>query len=294
MSTLGEGKYPSMTVSTPSLTPGQYPTPYEEVNSALETLLTGIRRALVDDFVGMYLYGSLATGDFNPHRSDIDVLIVTRNTLSAEQFAALAALHQRFAASESPWAAEIEVSYLPLDALPRFDPARTLFPRIDRGSGDLHLATHDVDSVINRHVLRERGIVLAGPALDTLIEPVSPDELRRATVELMHIWWGPMAHEASRLLWRGYQTYAVFTMCRVLFTLEHGAIISKPEAAHWAVSAHGQLGERFGGLIERALAWHKEEQEVLDDDVCETQALIAYTQGRCDTLRAPLEQTGFH
>ena len=274
--------------------PAFAPTPYAGVNAALDELRAGIRAALGDDFVGMYLYGSLATGDFNPDSSDIDVVVVTRDTLSAEQFAALAALHQRFASSDSPWAVEVEVSYLPRDALPRFIPARTLFPRIDRGSGELHLATHDVDSVINRSALRERGIVLAGPALDTLIDPVSPGDLRRATVELMRTWWGPMGDDPSRLQQRGYQTYAVLTMCRVLYTLEHDAITSKPEAARWAVSAHSELSARFGGLIERALAWRKDEQEVSGDDVRETQELIAYTLGRCKKLRAPLEQTGFH
>ncbi len=103
--------------------PASYPTPHGDVNAALDELLAGIRAALRDDFVGMYLYGSLATGDFDPQSSDVDVLVVTRDALGSEQFAALSALHARFAAGDSPWAVEIEVSYIPLGALPRFDPA---------------------------------------------------------------------------------------------------------------------------------------------------------------------------
>ena len=33
---------------------------------------------------------------------------------------------------------------------------------------------------IHRHVLREHGVVLAGPPIQTLIDPVQPDELREA------------------------------------------------------------------------------------------------------------------
>ena len=33
---------------------------------------------------------------------------------------------------------------------------------------------------IHRHILREQGVVLAGPPPRTLIDPVQPDELREA------------------------------------------------------------------------------------------------------------------
>jgi predicted nucleotidyltransferase len=44
------------------------------------------------DLVGVYLHGSAATGCFNPDRSDIDLLVVVRQTLSPEQRRAVAQL----------------------------------------------------------------------------------------------------------------------------------------------------------------------------------------------------------
>jgi hypothetical protein len=41
-------------------------------------------------------------------------------------------------------------------------------------------------------------------------------------------------------------------MCRALYTLETGAVVSKPVAARWAQAA---LDARRAALIERALAW---------------------------------------
>ena len=40
---------------------------------------------------------------------------------------------------------------------------------------------------------------------------------------------------------QGYQAYAILSMCRVLYTLEFGTVVSKPAAARWA---QGTLDER--------------------------------------------------
>jgi hypothetical protein len=243
-----------------------YPTPYPDVNAALGELLSGARAILGEHFVGMYLFGSLASGDFDPHSSDLDILFVPDAALSDEEFAALADMHARF---------------IPLDALRRYDPARKLYPRVDRGNGILRPQSHDVDWVIQRHGLHEHGIALAGLDPCTLIDPVQPDDLRRATAELMHVWWGPMGDDPVRLYHRGYQAYTALTMCRVLYTLQHGAIVTKPVAARWALE---MLDARWRPLIERALAWRKDQQDVLGDDVSETQELIRYTLARCEEV----------
>jgi len=268
-------------------TPAAYPTSYSDVNAAVGELHSGARAILGEQLVGMYLFGSLAIGDFDPNSSDIDIVVVPDEALSDDLFAALAAMHARFADSASPWAIEIEVSYIPREALRRFDPDRKWYPRIDRGSGRLSLMVHDIDWVIQRHVLREHGVALAGPDLRTLIDPVQPDDLRRAEVELMRIWWGPMDEDPEKLQRRGYQTYCVLTMCRVHYMLEHGTVVSKPVAARWAQQT---LDARWRLLIERSLAWRKDQQDVLGDDVAETQALIRYTLDRC--VQAELSTDG--
>lgn len=46
-------------------------TPYPEINTILGDFLRQIQVLLGELFIGMYLYGSLAQGDFNPASSDI-------------------------------------------------------------------------------------------------------------------------------------------------------------------------------------------------------------------------------
>src|SRR5215207_9211459 len=147
------------------------PTAHPDVNEILNRLLTNVQGILGDQFVGMYLFGSLANGDFDKH-SDIDVLVVTEENISGDGF--------------SPWAIQIEASYIPRTALRRFDPVNKLHPHMDRGDGEtLHMMSHESDWIVQRHILRERGIVITGASLKTLIDPVSPNDLRQAVVNVL-------------------------------------------------------------------------------------------------------------
>ena len=78
------------------------PTPYEDVNAVLAHFAAQARAILGRDFVGMYLYGSLALGDFNPDGSDIDFIVVARGEIAPEQVAALAEMHRVFDQYSSP------------------------------------------------------------------------------------------------------------------------------------------------------------------------------------------------
>ena len=63
-----------------------YPTPYSDVNAILVRLLHEVQTILGERFLGMYLYGSLAAGDFDPQHSNINFLVVTTAELPDERF----------------------------------------------------------------------------------------------------------------------------------------------------------------------------------------------------------------
>ncbi len=222
-----------------------------EVNAVIAQLCSAVQEALGDQFVGMYLYGSLALGDFDPHKSDIDFLVATAAALTEAQLAGLQAMHLRLFAGTSKWAKELEGSYIPLPALRRYDPAVTRHPHIDRGSGSLQIEQHDTDWVVQRYSLREYGLTLAGPDIKSLIDPISPDELRQGVLGLMW-WWQLQLDDPSRVAESAYQAYTVLSMCRILYTMRHGAILSKPAAARWALNT---LDPQWAGLIKLALDW---------------------------------------
>lgn len=250
-------------------------THYSDVNDILDHLLTRAKEALGDQFVGMYLYGSLSSGDFNPSSSDIDFLIVTKAILDEKIIDALDAMHQRIWDSGLKWAAKLEGSYLPLGCLPRYEKTSEAYPTVNEHK--FYVAPHGSDWIIQRHIIREHGLVLAGPEPKTLIDPVSPDDIRSAVMGILQEWWFPMLDDPSWLRNHGveYHAYAILSMCRSLHALEHGTIVSKPQAAKWAQM---EFESRWKGVIEQALSIQTGQREfkLIDEAI----AFIQFTEER--------------
>jgi hypothetical protein len=237
------------------------PTPYPEVNELLETLLSDVQSILSEELIGFYLDGSLALGDFDPTTSDVDFIAAIARPLSSPAFGALAAMHRRIRDSGRPMATELEGSYIHLSALCRHDTADAIFPNLERGPQEvLKLKEHHSDWVIHRYTVREHGIVLFGPPPATLIDPVSADDVRMATAGVLRFWWAT-PEAAAYVRDAAPEVLAVYvapTMCRALYALEYGAVVSKPVACRWAVAtqdAHWRpiIEGALGGQIDEAM-----------------------------------------
>jgi hypothetical protein len=197
----------------------------------------------------MYLFGSLANGDFDKD-SDIDVLVVTKDMITEKIFSSLHAMHEKIAEIDSPWAFQLEVSYIPEGALQRYDPTNNKHPHLDRGRDEkLKIMQHDSDWVIQRHILRERGTIVEGPDPKTLIDSVSSEDLKQAVANILNSWIKGFLDDPRILENRGYQSYTVLTLCRILHTYSYGTIVSKPAAAEWAKRT---LEPEWTPLIENA------------------------------------------
>lgn len=231
------------------LTPS--PTAYLEINALLESLLAGIQAVLGERLVGLYLEGSLAAGSFD-QSSDIDFIAVTDQETTHELFLELQAMHDRLQALDTPWAIQLEGMYISRAALRRYDPANDTFPNLERGPGErLKMVTYNASGVIHRWILRQHGIVLLGPPPASLVDTISPDDLRRAGRAILGGWGDGLPSETEALQQPGYQAYVVLSICRALYTIEKGTVVPKGTSAEWA---KGALPEPWRPLIERAWA----------------------------------------
>lgn len=224
------------------------PTPYPDINTTLCALRSALTDLLGPRLIGIYLYGSLATGDFDPETSDIDFCVVTTDLVTdlAEQ---LEAVHTAMWTSADAWPKKLEGAYV--DALQI---------RAHRSKGDpvpcvneerFYLAPLGSDWIIQRHVIREHGIVICGPDPTTLIDPVSPDQLRGSVRAYLADWWRPMLDDSDRLNDPGYRTYAVLSMCRARYTLKFGQIASKRQSAEWLMGeTPGPAADAIRGALD--------------------------------------------
>jgi hypothetical protein len=226
------------------------PTPYPDVNEFPDMLLAKVSAILGPQMAGMYLYGSLSSGDFNPQTSDIDFVVITEGELAPETVSALEKMHIEIWASGLKQAAKLEGSYIPKSLIRRHDPNGPPCPTVNEGA--FFVDRRGSDWIIQRHVIRECGVILSGPDPKTLIDPVSADEIRQAVHGVMDEWWFPMLENSFWLSDHGseYHAFAVISMCRALHALRHGTIVSKPAAAKWA---QNEFGGQWSALIEKAL-----------------------------------------
>jgi hypothetical protein len=226
------------------------PTADADLNGVLADLVASAQHALSANFVGAWLQGSFAVGDWDVD-SDVDFLVATQRDPSAAEEAALNAMHARLYRLESHWAQHLEGSYFPTDILRRVglagSPRRSLL-FLDNTSDTLERSTHD-DTAVARWVTRERGITLAGPSPTTLIDPVSADELRRKVRTTMREWGAEIVAGSYSIANQWAQPFATLMYCRMLQTLDNGRIESKRAGAEWAQRA---LDARWAGLIQRA------------------------------------------
>ncbi len=239
-------------------------TPYAELNGVLDQLVARAKAVLGDSFVGAYLQGSFAVGDFD-EQSDVDFLIVTARDISVAEQPALQAMHAELFKLPSAWAQHLEGSYAPATVIRRWSteprapgwtdpgmadmPARAYpFLYLNNGADHLVRSEHDNSQVV-RWRLREKGIALAGPPPAELVDEVSPDALRAEIRTLFRrvttLWLGGTIPIDANWL----QAFIVTQYCRMLHSLETGTVTSKKAASAWA---KGRLDLKWAGLIDSA------------------------------------------
>lgn len=130
------------------------------------------------------------------------------------------------------------------------DPSRRGEPLwyLDHGASALICSDH-CNTLVVRWVIRKKGVVLAGPAPETLLEPITADNLRREIMEVVIDWGQEILADPAPYHNQFYQGFLVLNFCRMLRDLHTGVNRSKRAGAEWAKS---QLDPSWSGLIDRA------------------------------------------
>jgi hypothetical protein len=250
------------------------PTPYADLNAVLAELVERARTLLADNFVGAYLQGSFALGDFDRH-SDVDFIVVTHEDIPSGQLPALQAMHDHLHSLPCPWATRLEGSYAPKAVLRRWttmprdppgeprsddwaDPGTSgmsprVYPFLFLGNGERVLvrSEHDNTQVV-RWILRDKGVALAGPPARSLVDAVPPEALReevRSLFDRLDLMDEPGIAEH---MW--VQCFMALLAARALYALATGRVASKKAAVAFA---RQRLEPRFADLVERG--WRERE-----------------------------------
>lgn len=240
-------------------------------------MIEAFETLVADRLVGLYVHGSLALGCFNSARSDVDVIAVVDEPLSGEE--KLQLIDGLLRISAAPYAIELHVL-----ARANLEPWRYPTP-FDLHYGESHREDFafdplgalqaqadatDPDLAAHLSVVREAGVVLAGPVPADVFPEVSKDDL--ADSLRRDLEWTRNSRSAL---------YAVLSPCRVWAALATGDVHSKASGARWALE---RLPDDLRPLVERALASYEGAGESIEFDEAARERLFAYVEDRVDSI----------
>jgi predicted nucleotidyltransferase len=186
-------------------------------------LLGRLRDRLAErgDLVGIYVYGSLATGDYSPAASDIDVIAVVAREPDKAMTRELTQLHRNLAGTGGPFG-QLHCLYVAVETA--CDPERLCAYWF----GDR--MTQWVVKLITRAELAAAGVALHGPwPPPGVTAPAVADVQAAAHGEVTSIW-GPMSRKRKPWLQDSEVDHALVVLPRAAALLTTGELITKGEA----------------------------------------------------------------
>ena len=191
-------------------------------------LALGLRDRLGEELVGVYLHGSVATGEDVPGNSDADLIAVCGSSLPEGQRDSLRELLA--ASAPPPGLPAVDLSVLTARAAARPErPVRWELVLRGERDGDC-LAVSDLGGypgdLLDVEMARQRGVALVGPDPREVFAPVPAAWVLEACAEELRKW-------ARR---RRYEDPAsgVLNACRAWRYAEEGVLSSKAGGGEWA------------------------------------------------------------
>ncbi|MET8768527.1 nucleotidyltransferase domain-containing protein [Streptomyces sp. NPDC004658] len=185
------------------------------------SLLDGFLRALLPLRPrAVWAHGSLAGGDYQEGRSDLDLIAVLPDPLTLGTVRRIVALHRR--QRGEPLAAKLHCGYLTPATLGDVDRAHLAWAH--------GRVTRRPVTPVTRRELHAFGRVLYGEAPAGLLPPVPERELADFVVRDQRDFWRPAVDKAR--LWRQdiWVDLGLLTFARATVTLREGRLMSKREA----------------------------------------------------------------
>lgn len=231
--------------------------PYPELREVLSTFVNEISSELADNLIGVYLVGSIATGDFDLD-SDVDFIVLTSTALTETNIKSLQEIQVKINNIDCYPAKHLEGSYISIYDLTNWDTVgeKELY-YFDNGSTSFEQSIHDNKWHV-RWILRERGVTLIGQRPETIMPSIPLSELSNEIKTTMLQDMKAFEDEINRprSFWnsRFGQSFAVLTFCRMLHTLNSGTVQSKKAAVEWAKQ---MVAPKWVDIIDQA--WNERE-----------------------------------
>jgi len=247
-----------------------------EVQAQVNRLTENFKTRLAENLIGIYLHGSLATNCFNPLRSDIDLLVVTRFEMSLENKREIT----EFLLENSRCPSPVEISFLRREDLSAwkhpmpfdFHYSEDWRARFERDLADGSWKTwndvqrYDDDLAAHITVTSERGLCLYGlPKADVFPNVPKEDFVDSILGDVQSASFGLDAVLQ-------FPVYSVLNACRTFAYLQTERVMSKQEGGVWGMQ---NLPAQFCDVIKGALTEYREGE---NESALEKERLIEFAE----------------
>jgi predicted nucleotidyltransferase len=179
------------------------------------------RLAARADVVGVYVYGSLVTGDYSPAASDIDVVVLVQREPDEAMTRELTELHTDLAGTGGP-AGQLHCLYVAAGSAADPEPLRTYW------FGDR--MTQWQMKLLTQAELTSAGVALYGPWPPPGIEPVPLVAIQAAVHEEISGYWRQVSRKRRLWLQDTWIDHSLIVLPRAEAVLTAGDLITKGQA----------------------------------------------------------------
>ncbi len=179
------------------------------------------RLAARADVIGVYVYGSLVTGDYSPAASDIDVVALVQRDPDEAMTRELTALHTALAGTGGP-AGQLHCLYVAAGSAADPEPLRTYW------YGDR--MTQWQMKLLTQAELTSAGVALYGPWPPPGIEPVPLAAIQAAVHEEISGYWRQVSRKRRLWLYDSWVDHSLVVLPRAEAVLTAGDLITKGQA----------------------------------------------------------------
>lgn len=237
---------------------------------AINTMAVSIRRILEDNSPSIYLYGSVTSEDYHHGWSDIDLLVLTENSITEAQADALVNLRQVLAARDpdTPYYRLFEGGMLDLGSFLTGEDTRVVY----WGTSGQRLKTQHAFSAFDRASLLQNGQLLLGKDVRRHLEMPEYGEI---VADVARHFASIREHGRGD---RSIYAYGwLLDIARCMYTLVNGRLTTKTAAAQWA------LDERLcpcPAELSMALTVRRQPELMQDESV------LAYAEGLTEAIHS--------
>ena len=223
----------------------------DPVDDQVAAAVAAVRASIpVADTLGIYLYGSAVAGGLKPD-SDLDIFVVASRRLTRDEKRAMVDRLMPVSGRRTrpPAWRPLEVTVVVhSDLRPwRYPPHMDLqygewLREAFLADDQVFVASVSPDLAAVVTMVRDSGRTLEGPPPRELLDPVPPGDLRRAMTDALPALLEDLEKDTRNV---------ILSLARVWVTMATGRILSKADAADWAI-------DRLAPEVRPPLAWARQ------------------------------------